>query len=123
MLPAFVIRRIVDEALPAHSATQVALLAIALGLLFTANSALHVAAAWSGLRIGSGIVLSLRRALYDHLQRMPLACLTRAQSGQVQTRLNYDLNTVENPLTETLTPITRSHSISGTSPRTPRTSR
>src|SRR5215471_1388495 len=102
VLPAFVIRRIVDEALPAHSATQVALLATALGLLFMANSALHVAAAWSGLRIGSGIVLSLRRALYDHLQRMPLAFFTRAQSGQVQTRLNFDVSTVESLLTETM---------------------
>lgn len=102
VLPAFVIRRIVDEALPARSARQVALLAIALGLLFMANSALHVVAAWSGLRIGSGIVLRLRGALYDHLQRMPLAFFTRAQSGQVQTRLNYDVNTVENLLTETM---------------------
>src|SRR5262249_26010871 len=56
----------------------------------------------SGLRIGSGIVLTLRGALYDHLQRMPLAFFTRAQSGQVQTRLNYDVNTVENLLTETM---------------------
>jgi len=102
VLPAFVIRRIVDEALPAHSARQVALLAVALGLLFVVNSALHVLAAWSGLRIGSGIVLTLRGALYDHLQRMPLAFFTRAQSGQVQTRLNYDVNTVENLLTETM---------------------
>jgi len=102
VLPALVIRRIVDQALPSHSATQVAVLAIVLGLLFIANSALHVAAAWSGLRIGSGIVLRLRRALYDHLQRMPLAFFTRAQSGQVQTRLNYDVNTVENLLTDTM---------------------
>jgi len=102
VLPAFVIRRIVDEALPARSGPQVALLAVALGLLFMVNSALHVLAAWSGLRIGSGIVLTLRGALYDHLQRMPLAFFTRAQSGQVQTRLNYDVNTVENLLTETM---------------------
>jgi len=102
VLPALVIRRIVDQALPSHSAAQVAVLAIVLGLLFVANSALHVAAAWSGLRIGSGIVLSLRRTLYDHLQRMPLAFFTRAQSGQVQTRLNYDVNTVENLLTDTM---------------------
>ena len=102
VLPALVIRQIVDQALPRRSAMQVAALATALGLLFIANSALHVAAAWSGLRIGSGIVLSLRRALYDHMQRMPLAFFTRAQSGQVQTRLNFDVSTVENLLTETM---------------------
>ena len=102
VLPALVIRQIVDQALPRRSATQVAVLAAALGLIFIANSTLHVVAAWSGLRIGSGIVLSLRRALYDHLQRMPLAFFTRAQSGQVQTRLNFDVNTVESLLTETM---------------------
>ncbi len=102
VLPAFVIRGIVDEALPRRSATEVAFLAMVLGLLYTATSALHVLAAWSGLAIGSGIVLGLRRALYDHLQRMPLAFFTRAQSGQVQTRLNHDVNEVENLLTETI---------------------
>src|SRR5215472_965255 len=55
VLPALVIRQIVDQALPRRSATQVAVLAAELGLICIANSALHVVAAWSGTRIGSGI--------------------------------------------------------------------
>lgn len=57
---------------------------------------------WLGLRVGSGIVLSLRRALYDHFQKMPLAFFARAQNGLVQSRLNYDVNSVEGLMTETL---------------------
>ncbi len=102
VLPAFVIQHIVDDALPSRSAGKVALLATALGLLFLTNSALHVASAWLGLRVGSGIVLSLRRALYDHFQKMPLAFFARAQNGLVQSRLNYDVNSVEGLMTETL---------------------
>ncbi|HKF76318.1 MAG TPA: ABC transporter ATP-binding protein [Candidatus Dormibacteraeota bacterium] len=102
VLPALVIRRIVDQALPGRDAGLLALLAGTLGLLYVATSTEHVAAGWLGTRIGSGVVLSLRRALYDHLQRMPLAFFTRVQSGRLQSRLNYDVNTVEGLLTETL---------------------
>ena len=37
--------------------------------------------------IGSRIVLSMRTALFDHIQRMPLAFFTRAQTGALVSRL------------------------------------
>src|SRR5262245_7248173 len=102
VLPALAIRRIVDQALPARDVALLALLAGVLALLRVAGTAQLIGARWLGLRIGSGIVLALRRSLYDHLQRMPLAFFTRVQSGQLQSRLNFDVNTVESLLTDTL---------------------
>jgi ATP-binding cassette, subfamily B, bacterial len=102
VLPALVIRRIVDQALPSHSAGLLAALCALLALLFLAGTARLVVSRWLGMRIGTGIVLELRRSLYDHLQRMPLAFFTRAQAGRLQSRLNYDVNEVERLLTETL---------------------
>ncbi|HXM59107.1 MAG TPA: ABC transporter ATP-binding protein [Candidatus Dormibacteraeota bacterium] len=102
VLPALVIRGIVDRALPARSAGLLVALTTLLALLFVASTAKQIGARWLGLRIGSGIVLELRRALYDHLQRMPLAFFARAQAGRLQSRLNYDVATVEGLLTDTL---------------------
>jgi ATP-binding cassette subfamily B protein len=100
--PALVIQRIVDGALAHREAGLLALLSLALVGLYVSNSGLLVGARWIGMRVGSGIVLHLRRALYDHLQRMPLEFFTRAQGGLVQSRLNYDVNMVENLLTDTV---------------------
>jgi ATP-binding cassette subfamily B protein len=102
VLPALVIQRIVDEAIARRDPALLTLLAAALAGLYVGNTGLLVVARWIGLLIGSGIVLQLRRELYDHLQRMPLAFFTRAQGGLVQTRLNYDVNSVESLLTDTL---------------------
>jgi ATP-binding cassette subfamily B protein len=105
VLPALVIKRIVDGPLAHHDPAGLALLALALAALYIANSVLMIFARWIGMRIGSGIVLELRRQLYDHLQRMPLAFFTRAQGGMVQSRLNYDVNSVESLLTDTLSSV------------------
>jgi ATP-binding cassette subfamily B protein len=101
VLPALVIQRLIDDALPRRDTLELALLAAALGAIFIASSSLLVAASWAGLQIGSGIVLTLRRALYDHLQRLPLGFFTRAQTGLLQGRLGYDVNNVETLVTET----------------------
>jgi ATP-binding cassette subfamily B protein len=102
VMPALVIQRIVDQAVVGRDPALLALLAFALAGLYVSNSGLLVVARWIGMRIGSGIVLQLRRELYDHLQRMPLSFFTRAQGGLVQARLNYDVNSVESLLTDTL---------------------
>jgi ATP-binding cassette subfamily B protein len=101
VLPALVIKRLIDVALPRRDARQLALLAILLGLLFIASSVLLIIGRWIGLRIGSGIIVTLRRTLYDHLQRMPLAFFTRAQTGLVQSRIFNDVAQVDELLTDT----------------------
>jgi ATP-binding cassette subfamily B protein len=101
VLPALVIKRLIDVALPRRDARELALLAILLGLLFIASSGLLILGRWIGLQIGSGIIVTLRRTLYDHLQRMPLAFFTRAQTGLVQSRIFNDVAQVDALLTDT----------------------
>ena len=102
VLPALVIQRLIDQAIPHRDAAQLARLALALGGLFLASSGLLLAGRWAGLHIGSGIIISLRRALFDHLQRLPLAFFTRAQTGLIQSRVNDDSNEVSGLLTDTI---------------------
>ena len=53
-------------------------------------------------RIGEGLIYDLRVALFDHVQRMPLAFFTRTQTGALQSRLNNDVIGAQQAVTNTL---------------------
>src|SRR5262249_59300670 len=78
------------------------LLALALAGVYLVTSGLHLAGRWSGLQVGTGVVIALRRALFDHLQRLPLAFFTRAQTGLIQNRVSNDVQEVNSLLTDTV---------------------
>jgi ATP-binding cassette subfamily B protein len=102
ILPALVVKRIIDDALPHHDSGELALLALALAGLFIVDSVLLVAGSYLSMTITQGIILGLRRALYDRIQRMPLAFFTRAQTGLLQGRLNWDVQQVDQLFTGTI---------------------
>jgi ATP-binding cassette subfamily B protein len=101
VLPALVIKRLIDHALPARSAGELGLLAAALAGLFIAGAGLNLAGAYIGERIAHGMILNLRLSLFDHLQRMPIAFFTRTQTGMLQSRLNNDVREVNALFTHT----------------------
>ena len=47
-------------------------------------------------------LIDLRVAMFDHVQRMPLAFFTRAQTGALQSRLNTDVVGAQQAVTSTL---------------------
>ena len=53
-------------------------------------------------RIGEGVILDLRRAVFDHVQRMPLPFFTRTQTGALVSRLNNDVIGAQRAFTSTL---------------------
>ncbi|MQA24659.1 MAG: ATP-binding cassette domain-containing protein [Micromonosporaceae bacterium] len=53
-------------------------------------------------RIGEGVILDLRRAVFDHVQRMPLQFFTRTQTGALVSRLNNDVIGAQRAFTSTL---------------------
>jgi len=68
---------------------------IELSLLLTVLSLVDAAAryfqTWLSARIGQGLVLSLRKQVFSHVQRQPLAFFTRTQTGSLVSRLNTDV--------------------------------
>src|SRR5438094_1714436 len=102
ILPALIVKRLIDHALPHHDPGELALLALGLAVLFIVDSALLVAGSYLGMTITQGIILGLRKALYDRIQRMPLAFFTRAQTGLLQGRLNWDVQQVDQLFTGTI---------------------
>ncbi|HVM07755.1 MAG TPA: ABC transporter ATP-binding protein [Acidimicrobiales bacterium] len=91
VLPPLVFKRLIDTALPARDLGLVNLLvgfAVALALGETAFRLLN---RWLSSRIGEGLIYDLRTALYDHVQRMPIAFFTRTQTGSLLSRMQSDV--------------------------------
>lgn len=91
VLPPLVFKQLIDVALPKRDLGLVNLLvAAAVGLALAETSVRFVQRSLS-VRIGEGVILDLRTALFDHVQRMPIGFFTRVQTGAVLTRLSSDV--------------------------------
>ena len=91
VLPPLVFKALIDDAIPSRSLAQVnVLVALAVGLAL-GETALRLLNRWFGARIGEGLIYDLRMALYDHVQRMPLAFFTRTQTGSLMSRMSSDV--------------------------------
>ena len=53
-------------------------------------------------RLGEGLILDLRTAVFDHVQRMPIAFFTRTRTGALVSRLNNDVIGAQRAFTDTL---------------------
>ena len=53
-------------------------------------------------RIGEGLIYDLRRAVFGHVQRMPVAFFTRTRTGALVRRLNNDVMGAQRAFTSTL---------------------
>ncbi len=77
-------------------------IALVIAGLAVVDAGLSLAQRWFSARIGEGIILDLRRRVYDHVQRMPLQFFTRTQTGALVSRLNNDVLGAQQAFTSTL---------------------
>ena len=101
VLPPLLIRNLIDTAIPfarKHHGdlAHIDILAAALVGLALANTAISLVNRWFASRIGEGLIYDLRTALYDHVQRMPIAFFTRTQTGSLMSRLTNDVLDAQN---------------------------
>ncbi len=103
IMPPLVFRAIIDHhAIPRRDlagVNKLALLAIGLAV---ADLVLALFQRWWTSRIGEGLIFDLRSALYEHVNRMPLAFFTRTQTGALLSRLNQDVQGAQRAFTSTL---------------------
>ena len=102
IIPALLIKKIIDDALPTKDSglvTQLALLMVAIAFV---DAALSMAERWWSSRIGEGLIFDLRVSLFDHTQRMPISFFTRTQTGALISRMNNDVIGAQRALTGTL---------------------
>ena len=80
-------------------------LALLAALLYGIDAGLGLAQSWLAATIGSRIVLSMRTRQFDHIQQMPLAFFTRAQTGALVSRLNNDVSGAQSAFTDVLSSV------------------
>ncbi|MEK6312637.1 MAG: ABC transporter transmembrane domain-containing protein, partial [Curtobacterium sp.] len=66
-------------------------LAVVIALVAVADAGSSLATRWYSARIGEGVILDLRTAVFDHVQKMPIAFFTRTRTGALVSRLNNDV--------------------------------
>ena len=104
-IPAFLLQRIFDEALPDGNLQQLNWLVAGMIGIAIATGALGVVQTLLSNQVGQHVMHDLRTAVYKHLQRLSLAFFTRTRTGEVQSRLANDIGGVQEVVTSTATSI------------------
>ncbi|MER5470002.1 ABC transporter ATP-binding protein [Streptomyces sp. NPDC002935] len=99
----FLIRAIMDVALPQGRTGLLSLLALGMIIVSIATSSFNVWQTHVSARVGQLVMHDLRTAVYAHLQRMSLAFFTRTRTGEVQSRIAHDIGGMQVTVTTTAT--------------------
>jgi ATP-binding cassette subfamily B protein len=105
MVSPFLLRAVLDHAIPERDTALLTWLVAGMVAISIATGALGVAQTWLSNMVGQRVMHDLRAAVYRHLQRLSLAFFTRTRTGEVQSRIANDIGGVQNVVTSTATSI------------------
>jgi len=97
-----IFRQIINNGILKGNSALIIHLACVVAVLGIFDGALGMTQTYLSSKIGAGIVLSLRTKLFGHIQQMPLAFFTRAQTGALVSRLNTDVGGARTAFTDIL---------------------
>jgi ABC-type multidrug transport system fused ATPase/permease subunit len=96
----------VVDAIVHGAATDVVIgLASLIAGIAIAEAGLGLVTRWLSASIGEGLILDLRTAVFDHVQRMPIAFFTRTRTGALVSRLNNDVIGAQRAFSGTLSAV------------------
>ncbi|MBT2384980.1 ABC transporter ATP-binding protein [Streptomyces sp. ISL-11] len=99
----FMLREVLDVAIPHGRTGLLSLLALGMIAAAVVNSVFGVLQTLVSTTVGQRVMHDLRTAVYDRLQRMPLAFFTRTRTGEVQSRIANDIGGMQATVTSTAT--------------------
>jgi len=105
MVSPFLLRDILDEAIPEKDRGLLAWLVGGMVFISVATGVLGVAQTWMSNVVGQRVMHDLRAQVYRHLQRLSLAFFTRTRTGEIQSRIANDIGGVQTVVTNTATSI------------------
>jgi ATP-binding cassette subfamily B protein len=105
MITPFLLRAVLDTALPEKNTTLLTWLVLGMIAIATVTSAFGVWQTYISNDVGQHVMHDLRAAVYQRLQRMSLAFFTRTRTGEVQSRIANDIGGLDNVVTTTATTI------------------
>ena len=101
----FLVRAIIDHALPLHDHTLLVGSVVAMVGVAAITAALGLGQTLLSTRIGQHVMHRLRSDLFAHLQRQSIAFFTRTRGGEIQSRLVNDIGSMQSVVTSTATSI------------------
>jgi ATP-binding cassette, subfamily B, bacterial len=99
----FLIREVIDVALPQGRTGLLTVLVAGMIVVSIANSSFSVSQTYVSTKVGQRVMHDLRTAVYSHLQRMSLAFFTKTRTGEVQSRIANDIGGMQATVTTTAT--------------------
>jgi ATP-binding cassette, subfamily B, bacterial len=105
MATPFLLRDVLDEAIPQADTHLLVLLVSGMVAVAVLSGVISVGQTYLSNQVGQRVMHDLRRAVYRHLQRLPLAFFTRTRTGEVQSRIANDIGGVQSVVTTTATSI------------------
>ena len=107
----FLIRSIVDDALPAKDLRLLVYLAAGLVGVALFNAIANLTQTYVSIRVGQSVMHDLRTRLYRHLQNLSLAFFSGTRAGEVQARLSSDIAGLQTLLTNSATDLAKHLSV------------
>lgn len=94
--------RVVDAIVQGKESGTVIRLALLIAVIAVAEAGLGLLTRLLSATLGEGLILDLRTAVFDHVQRMPVAFFTRTRTGALVSRLNNDVIGAQRAFSNTL---------------------
>ena len=94
--------KVVDQIVRGGAPAVVVALAAVIAVVAIAEAAVSLVTRWLSSTIGEGLILDLRTAVFDHVQRMPVAFFTRTRTGALVSRLGNDVMGAQRAFSDTL---------------------
>ncbi|MBA2554607.1 MAG: ABC transporter ATP-binding protein, partial [Geodermatophilaceae bacterium] len=94
--------RVVNAIVDNGEVSTVVTLSVIIAVIAVLEAAVGLFSRWLSSRIGEGLILDLRRAVFTHVQRMPVAFFTRTRTGALVSRLNNDVIGAQRAFSDTL---------------------
>ena len=105
MASPFLLRAVIDTALPNRDLSLLVLLAGGMVAVAALTAALGVVQTWVSTRVGQQVMHHLRTDVFTHLQRQSIAFFTKTRTGEVQSRITNDVGGLQSVVTSTATSI------------------
>ncbi|MGH7749904.1 MAG: ABC transporter ATP-binding protein, partial [Candidatus Dormibacteria bacterium] len=94
--------RVVDAIVAGGPVSTVVGLAVLIAAIAIAENLAGIVQRWLSSNLGEGLILDLRAAVFDHVQRQPVAFFTRTRTGALVSRLNNDVIGAQRAFSDTL---------------------
>ncbi len=105
VVPAVLIRYLIDVAIPQGDVGLLTLLGAGMVVVPVVSALVGVLQRWWSAKAGEGIIFDLRRQLFQHLSTMSLRFFTATKTGELMNRLNSDVVGAQQAITGTFVTI------------------